>query len=82
LATAPGVNLLAIFGSGEPDAPMPYLGVVAMLVHGMDTYTPIFSAERTLTPQAAVLRGSRSGTNHSAIQFDRYDSSERWVEGT
>jgi pimeloyl-ACP methyl ester carboxylesterase len=57
LATAPGVNFLEVFAGNHPerDEPMRYLGIVLLLMRGMDTYTPTFSAEAALTEKARSM---------------------------
>ena len=57
LATAPGVSFLKSYsGQHTPgDSPMRYLGVVLLNVTGMETFTPTFSAEQSLTPEARAM---------------------------
>ena len=57
LATAPGVSFLEAYsGRHTPgDAPMQYLGVVLLNVTGMETFTPTFDAEASLTPAARAM---------------------------
>ncbi|MEM7413470.1 MAG: lipase family protein [Myxococcota bacterium] len=57
LATAPGIGFLKAYSGQhtERDGPMRYLGVVLLNVTAMETFTPTFSAETSLTEPARAL---------------------------